>query len=246
MTALCKKAHRPAGLSTRLRSCAATPGSPARAWRPRRTGLNQDLKVELGKQMPTEDDVTACLHLRRPTRDHRTTHPATSDPLEHRRGGNKPARPRSQQNIRNQLTAASTVIRTLELTVVPGLLQTPSTPRQFAGAAPTASTLEIPAAVAARLPPTTPLRPEQDLRLPRPETAHLYCSEAMLAQLDRLVSSQPVPRILWDHPSGDCTLPMNRVILYDESTAVVETRSADTHHGEQPLRHAQALDRLRG
>jgi hypothetical protein len=78
----------------------------------------------------------------------------------------------------------------------------------------------------------------------------LYCSlEAMLAQLDRLIplTAGPANITLGIMPFGVRlrTEPMNRVILYDETTVVVETQVGETtHHGEQATAYAQALDHL--
>ncbi len=251
---------RPTGLSTRLhqlrRDARLTGASLASAadW-----PQSKISKVELGKQMPTEDDVTAwaticgappetlteLLTLQRQTlTEHRLWR-------QRARLGHV-----ANQNIHNQLTAASTVIRTLELTVVPGLLQTPEyAAAKFAeGDAHGYDPSEIPAAVAARLQRQQHLYdPSKTFVFLVLEAAlHLlYCSpEAMLAQLDRLVSltAGPTNITLGLIPFGVRlhTEPMNRVVLYDESTAVVETQVGETtHHGEQASAYAQALDRIR-
>lgn len=215
-------------------------------------------KIELGKQLPTEDDVTAWAMACEATPEVLTELLALQrDTLTEHRLWRQRARLGhvANQNIHNQLTAASTRIRNVELTVIPGLLQTPeyAAAKLAEGAAYGYDPAEIPAAVAARLQRQQHLYDpgktftfivlEAALRL-------LYCSpEAMLGQLDRLIplTAGPPNITLGIIPFGVPLRaePMNRFVLYDDDTAVVETHIGETtHRGEQAATYAQALDRL--
>ncbi|MDQ1292140.1 MAG: Helix-turn-helix protein [Actinomycetota bacterium] len=215
-------------------------------------------KIELGKQMPTEDDVTAWATICRAAPETLVELLALQrETLTEHRLWRQRARVGhvANQNIHNRLTANATRIRTLELTVVPGLLQIPeyASAKFVEGGAHGYDPAEIPAAVAARLQRQQHLYDPGktfDFLILEAALHLLYCSpETMIAQLDRLLplTAGPANITLGIIPFGIRlhSEPMNRVVVYDETTAVVETQVGETtHHGEQTTAYVQALERL--
>jgi transcriptional regulator with XRE-family HTH domain len=216
-------------------------------------------KIENGRQMPTSDDVTTWV---------RHCHADESILLEllDLLAETQALHQEWKQQIRlgqaaiqrnyEDLAQQATVIRNAELTIIPGLLQTPEyaaermaeNVRLHQG-----DPQEIAAATAVRM------RRQQILYDPSKRFEFVITEAAlrlllsppaaMLAQLDRLLSlTAGMPNIWFGIiPFGVQipTAPQNRFILFDD-LAVVETHLGETmHHGEEAATYATAMDALK-
>ncbi|GAA4701520.1 helix-turn-helix domain-containing protein [Phytohabitans rumicis] len=251
--------NRPGGLTERLRATRRT-ASLTGTELARSLGWPQSKvsKIETGKQMPTDEDVsswaTACeapeavaVQLVGLLAEAQGLHQEWKHQVRLGQVG-------IQRNY-DELARRATVIRNAEVVYIPGLLQTAAYARcriaegtRLHGANPE----EIDAAAAERmrrqqlLYDTTKrfefVITEAALRL-------LLCPrDVMLAQLDRLLSVTGLAHITFGIiPFGVelSTTPQNGFILFDEELAVVETFTGETmHHGDEAAAYARAMSYL--
>lgn len=251
--------RRPGGLAGHLRGLRRSAGLTGNQLA-RQLGWTQSKvsKIETGKQMPTEDDLSRWMEICQATDAARTTLMtllAEAQGLHQEWKQQVRLGQASIQRNYDQLARKAKVIRNAEVIYIPGLLQTPGYARsriqegvRLHGADPT----EVESATAHRM-----LR--QQLLYDTSKKFEFVITEAalrlllcppldMLAQLDRLLNLADMSHItLGIIPFGRqlSTAPQNSFLLLGNDLAIVETFIGEyMFHGEEALAYSTAMDRL--
>jgi transcriptional regulator with XRE-family HTH domain len=213
-------------------------------------------KLENGRQMPTEDDIRAWAAA--------TGNEGAVPDLLEQLGDAQSVRRRFRSQLRrghpalqqdyDALVRQAKVIRNVEVTVIPGLLQTAEYARYRAleavrvfGTDPA----QVEATVAARMRRQDVLYErdrEFEFTISEAALRILLCpAEAMLGQLDRLAVLSGLPNIrLGIIPFGVVLpyAPMIAFLIADDQTCI-ETHSSDVfRYGEESAEYSKAADRL--
>jgi transcriptional regulator with XRE-family HTH domain len=250
----------PGGLATRLRDLRKTAGltgerlAAAVGWPQSKVS-----KIETGKQLPTNDDLSTWVHA---TAADRAVLDELRGLLAEALGMHREWRQQMRlgqapiQRGYDDLVRGAALIRNAEVSVVPGLLQVAGYVRarivenvELYGADPA----EVSAAVAMRLRRQEVLaNPAKRFEFVLSEAVLrlVLCSpDAMLAQLVRLLelTAGPPNVLLAVIPFGVqlAVTPQNGFLLIDNELAIVESHVGETmYHGDEAAGYSSAMDAL--